>query len=122
MDSTPPREVLTPLAACVLFGKSGEAVRRATAEGHVTSPCELQFSERPIRLIDLGSAIAYWHRNPRPAYMGQLDAALAEMRLNGITFAAQVRNIKDGTLSDDPLCKLRILHPYPLAHYSLLKG
>ena len=117
-----PREVLTPLAASVLFGKSGEAVRRATAEGVVTSPCTLRFSDRPIRLIDLESAIAYWHRSPRPEYSGPLRAALKEMRLNGMTFAAQEGNYNDDSISDDPLCTFRLLHPFPLVECSALDG
>ena len=113
-----PREVLTPLAASFLFGKSGEAVRRATAEGHVISPVELQFSERPIRLIDLHSALGYWHRT-RPAHLAKveatkLEAALADMRLYGITFFGQVGSFADGSVSDDPLTYYRVLHPLPL--------
>ena len=108
------REVLTPLAASVLFGKSGEAVRRATAEGLVESPCALRFSERLIRLINLDSAIAYWHRNPWPAYLPPLEATLEHMRLNGLTFHAQLGDGVAGTIEDDPLCHFRVLHPVPL--------
>ena len=102
------REVLTPLGASVLFGKSGEAVRRAVENGSVQSPCALRFGERPIRLLDLESAIAFWHRS-RP-----LEAALQDMRFKGITFAGQVQIGNDGPVKDDDLCMFRILHPVPL--------
>ena len=109
-----PREVLTPLAACMLFGKSAEAVRRAVAEGHVMSPVALAFGAQPIRLLDLQSAVNYWLPKPRPEYLPRLESALAEMRLYGITFAGQIGNIVDDAIADDPLSRYRVLHAVPL--------
>ena len=97
-------DVLTPIAACELFGKSSEAVRRATSEGLVNSPVALQFGVQPIHLLDLRSAIDYWARGPRAAYMESMEAAIDRMRGYGITF-------KDAWEIDH----FRILHPHPLA-------
>ena len=99
-----PKDVLTPLAACELFGKTSETVRRATAEGLVKSPIALQFGSKPIHLLDLKSAKQYWARGPRAAYMESIDAAVDRMRGCGITFTDEWEI--DG---------FRILHPFPLA-------
>ncbi len=116
-------EVLTPVAACELFGKSAEAVRRAVAEGFVKSPGELRFGVRPIRLIDLQSALDYWSGGRRrAAYMGPLDDALANMRLNSISIRGYARNMADGTLTDDPLSHFRILHCEALLNVTVLGG
>ena len=99
-----PKDVLTPVAARVLFGKSGEAVRRATSEGFVTTSFVLQFSvKQVIRLIDLESAKAYWLRGERASYMESFSAEVERMRLKGITVC-----------KSDALTHYRILHPYPL--------
>ena len=97
-------DVLTPVAACELFGKSSEAVRRATSEGLVNSPIALQFGAQPIHMLDLRSAIAYWARGPRAAYMESIEAAIDRMRSCGITFT-------DSWGID----RYRVLHPHPLA-------
>ena len=104
------REVLTPITACMLFGKSGEAVRRAVAKGLVSSPCELRFAPRPIRLIDLEDAIRYWCRGPWPTYQEPLEEQLGRLRLNSIVIAG-FNKVKDtGELVDDPLSHFRVLH------------
>ena len=97
-------DVLTPVAACVLFGRSDEAVRRAVAEGLVHSPIALQFGVQPIRLIDLESATAYWMGTKRPSYMEPFAAEVDRMRGCGITFT-------DSWEID----QYRVLHPFPLA-------
>ena len=51
------KEVITPVAACALFGRSAEAVRRAVAEGFVKSSYALNIGARPIRLLDLDKRI-----------------------------------------------------------------
>ena len=80
-----PIKVLTPLGACFLFGRSGEAVRRAVREGHVETPFSLKFSAKEIRMIDLQSAIAYWAEVPWPTYSKPLDVQINEMHDTGIT-------------------------------------
>ena len=97
-------DVLTPVAATVLFGRSDEAVRRAVAEGLVRSPIALHFGAQPIRLIELESAKAYWMRTERPSYMEPFAAEVDRMRGCGITFT-------DAWEID----RYRVLHPYPLA-------
>ena len=47
------RELLPPLAAGELFGKSAATIRRAVAEGHVTAPLTLDFTAKPTRLLSL---------------------------------------------------------------------
>jgi len=111
------REVLTPNATCMLFGKSTEAVRRALAEGHVQSPGELRFGVRPIRLIDLNSAIAYWGRGLPAAY--SFEDELAKMRWYGVSIKAYVH--RDDTLEDIPFSRYRVLHFEPLLSVSLLE-
>lgn len=77
------QEVLTPLAAAALFGKSGEAVRLAARLGHVHAPVSFYLGSKEIRCIDLQSAIGYWngggHKN--------IDADLEEMRFYGVTIS-----------------------------------
>ena len=92
-----PIEVLAPLGACFLFGRSSEAVRRAVREGHVETPFSLKFSAKEIRMIDLQSAIAYWADRP-PS-----DVQINEMRDNRIT--VRFRGME-----------YDILHLWPLAH------
>ncbi|WP_419942799.1 hypothetical protein [Candidatus Palauibacter sp.] len=55
-------EVLTPLGAANLFTKTPEAIRQATALGHVRTRLILSL-QRDTRLIDLESARAYWGRD-----------------------------------------------------------
>lgn len=98
------KDVLTPHAACELFGKSTEAVRRAVSEKHVKTPIALQFGSKPIHLLDLESAKAYWARGPRAAYMEEFDGAVDRMRGCGITFT-----------DEWGIDYYRILHPFPLA-------
>ena len=99
-----PKDVLTPIAARVLFGKSGEAVRRATSEGFVTTSFVLEFSAKQvIRLIDLDSAKAYWLRGERPSYMESFSSELKRMQRNGITVS-----------KSEARTHYRILHPYQL--------
>ena len=76
-------ELLTPLAACDLFKKSPPTVRRAAAERFVYSPFVLHVSGKPVRLIDLRSAIAYWG----PHSEHRLD----EMRANGYLMLIEER-------------------------------
>lgn len=86
-------ELLTPLAACDLFAKTAPTVRRAVAEGLVYSPFALNVTGKPVRLIDLRSAIAYWG----PPGARRLD----EMRTNGNLLRIEVLDYN-------------ILHPEPL--------
>ena len=104
--SKEPKDVLSPLAACVLFGRSGEAVRRATNEGLVKSPFSLAFTAKRIRMIDLKSALDYWGRDGRP-HEDSFKSELAQMRRQGITVCQSAA-----------LTHYRILHPYPL----MMKG
>ena len=96
-----PIDVLTPLGACYLFGRSGEAVRRAVREGHVDTPFSLLITAKAVRLIDLKSAIKYWAADPWPSYNRPMETEIAEMRRNGFT-------LKYST------SEYALLHPYPL--------
>ena len=98
MDTIQPIEVLTPLAACVLFGRSIDAVRTAAKRGHVASRFSMLFTDKQIRFLDLHSAVAYWGE--------QADQAteLERFRLNGFEFR----------IDWEPWQPYRILHPYPL--------
>ena len=98
-----PTDVLSPIAASVLFGKSAEAVRRAVSEEHVESPFALQFGTKAIRMIDLDSAKAYWMRSERPSYMESWSTEVERMRRNGVT-----------VFRSEALTHFRILHPYQL--------
>lgn len=88
-----PVEVLTPFACSVLFGRSGEAVRRATREGFVKSRLVVAFTAKQVRLIDLQSALNYWGK-PR-------TRQLKTMRKNMITLTVKGK-------------RYEILHPLPL--------
>ena len=111
------RECITPVAACALFGKSAEAVRRAVAEGLVTTSCELNFGANPIRLLDLDSAITYWHRSGQPS-LRPIEHDLNLMRFYGVVVHSYVE--RNGELEADPLSRVRILHHAPLLSYSVL--
>ena len=56
-------ELITPLGAVFLFGKSTPTVRLAIREGKVRTEIELHIEQRPIRLIELESAIKYWGKD-----------------------------------------------------------
>lgn len=99
-----PIEVLTPIAASTLFGKSTEAVRRASREGRVRTRFELNFNGRDnIRCMDLESALHYWAEDPWPAYRGTLAQNLKDLRDFGMLIE----------VSGDVY---RVLHPWPLVH------
>ena len=59
----PPVEVLTPIAVCVLFGKSELAVRAAYNRGRIKTFMELQIGQQVMRLYSLKSALAFWGRD-----------------------------------------------------------
>lgn len=56
----PGLEVLTPMGAASLFGKSQEAVRKAVRLEHVYAPFDLWITDRAVRMIKLVSAMDYW--------------------------------------------------------------
>ena len=100
-------DVLTPIAACELFGKSTEAVRRATSERLVEVPVVLQFGANAIPLIALDSAISYWLKGKRASYMPDLQPEIDRMRSCGITFTdsweiEHFRVLHPGALAFDP--------------------
>lgn len=92
-------EVLTPLGACVLFGRSTEAVRRAAREGKVRTELVIDFEARPVRLVELQSALQYWKR---PNYSGNYERGLSSLRE-----AAPVLEVSGQ--------RYKILHPWALA-------
>ena len=98
MDTKRPIEVLTPLAACVLFGRSIDAVRTAAKRGHVASRFSMLFTGKQIRFLDLRSAVAYWGEQADQA------AELERFRRYGFEFR----------IDWEPWQPYRILHPYPL--------
>ena len=76
-------EVLTPLAASYLFGRSAEAVRTAVRKGHVASPFSFWFDGKEIRMLDLDSALDYWGRHTASRGSRNLQSELREMRSYG---------------------------------------
>ena len=92
----------------MLFGRSDEAVRRAISEELVEVPLKLHFGAKPINLIALDSALAYWMRSARPGYMQPLKSELEQMRLYGavITFPGGID-------------KYRVLHAFPLVEENI---
>ena len=60
MENSHDFEVLSPLAAVVLFGRSGQAVRLASRQGRVRTETVCYLERHAVRLIELSSAIAYW--------------------------------------------------------------
>ena len=96
------KTVLTPLAAAALFGKSGEAIRLAAREGKVETPVTFQLGEKPIRCIDLQSALAYWNFvDSRKDPGADLERELDQMRFWGIT------------VTDSSGLSYRVLCPFP---------
>ena len=96
--------MLTPLAACYLFGRSEPAVRRAAREGLVVTHLALSFTSKQVRLFDLQSCLDYWGKNPWPKYRRPLEEELEEMRFfGGITLRYMDRDY-------------RVLHPSPLVY------
>ncbi len=53
-------EVLTPLGAAVLSGRTLGAVAKAVRERRVKAPVTLMFLGKEIRLVELASALQYW--------------------------------------------------------------
>ena len=76
-------DVLTPLAASYLFGRSGEAVRTAARKGHVASPFSFWFDGKEIRMLALNSALDYWGREAASRGSRDLEDELREMRSYG---------------------------------------
>ncbi len=85
-------ELLTPLAVRELWNISGASVRKAIGVGNVDVPLEVWLTDRPVSLIRLQSACAFW---------GEPDEEkVAEMRGNGF-------NLPQGD-------GWNILHPKPV--------
>ena len=76
-------EVLTPLAASYLFGRSAEAVRTAARKGHVASPFSFWFNGKEMRMLDLNSALDYWGRDTASRGSRNLKDELRQMSLYG---------------------------------------
>ena len=53
-------ELLTPNATTTLFGITPAAVRQARLRRSVCSPFSLDVAGRPVDLLTLESAVAYW--------------------------------------------------------------
>ena len=91
------RELLTPKAAAKLFGKSPEAVRKATRLGRVEVVFDLSFSDKRVGLSRLSSAIKYWGQPD--------DNLLSEMRQNGHVLS--ISGLAYNVLSPTPLVTMR---------------
>ena len=78
-------QVLTPIAACHLFGRDEATVRVAARKGHVKTPATLHLTGKAVRLIDYESAVAYWGEPSIVSREGYdaLQARLDEMRRYG---------------------------------------
>ena len=98
IEFLPPIEVLTPIAACVLFGRSIDAVRTAAKRGHVASRFSMMFNAKQTRFLDLRSAVAYWGEQAYHA------TELEHFRHMGFEFSFDWQ----------PSQPYRVLHPYPL--------
>ena len=94
-------ELLTPLAACRLFRKSPEAIRKAVRNGHVFAPFDLRATDKNVGLIRLDSAIDYWGSQGS----NDFDERLDEMRDNGLTLSVQ--GVGYNILHPTPLLTLR---------------
>ena len=85
-------ELLSPLAVRELWNITGASVRKAIRAGNVEVPLEVWLTDRPVSLIRLESACAFW---------GEPDEEkVAEMRENDF-------NLFQGV-------GWKILHPMPL--------
>ena len=85
-------EFLSPLAVQELWEISGASVRKAIGAGNVEAPVELWLTDRPVSLICLESACAFW---------GEPDEEkVAEMRENDVDLFQAVG--------------WKVLHPKPL--------
>ena len=73
-------EVLTPQGASRLFHRSSEAVRTAARKGFVRTACEVNFSAKPVRLLDLHSARNYWEHEVPRLEPGSFESELERMR------------------------------------------
>ena len=74
-------DVLTPLGAALLTGRSTEAVRVATVQGHVRIRGVTQAGKHPVRLIDLKSALSYWDMSddhPKVERMKEMGGTVLE--------------------------------------------
>ena len=90
------RELITPLGAAELFKKAAPTVRRAVAEGFVAAPLTLHATGKPVALLQLSSATAYW---------GEPDGgAVDQMRENGHVLG--VDGLAYNVLSPEPLLTL----------------
>ena len=91
------RELLTPIAARKLFGKSPEAVRQAVRNGCIEAEFDLWVTDKNVSMIRLDSAISYWGQPPGPE--------LQRMRDNCVTIAD--RSVIYNLLSPRPLLSPR---------------
>ena len=69
-------EILTPLGAASLSGRTVGAVVKAVREQRVKAPVTLMLTEKEMRFIDLTSAMDYWKVSRLPFY----ELNLAELR------------------------------------------
>lgn len=93
MTETREIDVLTPLGAALLTGRSTEAVRVATVQGHVRTRGVIQAGKHPVRLIDLHSALSYWKLSPDDPRVDQLKergGAVLEDEVDGETFRYRI--------------------------------
>ena len=89
---------MTPLACSVLFGRSGEAVRRAAREGHIRTRLALTLTAKKVRLIDFESARDYWGSDQldKHAFRRLRRQAVLGLTIHGRTY--------------------QVLHPHPTYH------
>ena len=99
-----PVDVLTPIAASTLLGRSSEAVRTAARKGFVQTAFTLCVTGKEVNLIRLDSALAYWGK-PTGRGFPDLDGEIERMRGLGVT------------ISVDQVASYSILHPYPVAEF-----
>ena len=64
-------EILTPLGAASLSGRTVGAVVKAVRERRVKAPVTLMLTEKEIRFIDLTSAMDYWKISRLPVLRTQ---------------------------------------------------
>ena len=98
-----PMPVLTPVAACEMFGRSGAAVWAACNNNNVTTIFSLCFTHKQTRLIELQSAVRFW--------------GTEHLALRGTTLEDEVKRLTEnggGVIVKVRVRHFLILHPYRL--------
>ena len=80
------REVLSPAAVQTLFGISDSRVRQAVLGDNVEVPFKLKITGKYVSLINLNSAIEYWH-TPDQSVLQQMREIATTISVYGQGYA-----------------------------------